>query len=145
MTEAGFFIIVMIGCLIMSLLIVSTAYALSMAGPGGRWIAEKMVNPLKRIFTFNLLIQAEQFGYVYFVLAGIQQKVFVNNIVVYGTNLQMLGKVLYYFAFAYVTIYPVSVFFFFLIAGSKGLQNETVKKYIGALYSDIDISNAINA
>lgn len=69
----------------------------------------------------------------------------MRNIVVYGNNLQMLGKVLYYFAFAYVTIYPISVFFFFLMAGSKGLQNETLKRYIGALYSGIDTSNAANS
>lgn len=56
MTEAGFFVLVMIGSIIMSSLIVSTAYFLSMAGPCGRWMADKMVNPLKRIFTFNLLI-----------------------------------------------------------------------------------------
>lgn len=35
----------------------------------------------------------------------------------YGSNNEVLNRVLYYLAFAYVTIYPVTICIFLLIAG----------------------------
>lgn len=113
-------------------------------GNSGFWIEKKIANPLKRLFMFNLFIKAQQFGYVYFVLSGINKKVFQNNIVDLGSTISVVNSVLYYMTFAYVTLYPIIVCCFLIVTGPVGLQNSKVVNYFGAIYSGLDVNSRLN-
>lgn len=78
-------------------------------------------------------------------LSGIKQKVFMQHLMALGSTKQFVNSTLYYLVFAYVTIYPVSVCFFLLLAGTRGLKNATIKAHFGSLYSGLNVSKLINA
>ena len=82
---------------------------------------------------------------MYFVLAGINKKVFEKNMLELGSNKAVFNTIAYYLTFSYVTIYPVNVCLFLLAAGPAGLQNNKIQKYFGSLYSGIDIKTRLNS
>ncbi len=57
----------------------------------------------------------------------------------------MVNSTLYYLVFAYVTIYPISVCLFFIMAGKSGLNNSEIKAHIGTLYSGLNVEKPMNA
>jgi hypothetical protein len=61
----------------------------------------------------------------------------------FGSDSEMFNRTMYYFAFSYVTLYPITMCVFLLIAGQKGLQNEVVNAHFGSLYSGLDLSSRI--
>ena len=145
LAEAGFFLMLMFISLMMAIglaLIGSTVYR---CGKIGKWIEVNVIRRLKHVFMFSLLIFAQQFGYVYFVLAGINKKVFEKNMLELGSNKAVVNSIAYYLTFSYVTIYPVNVCLFLLAAGPVGLQNNKIQKYFGSLYSGLDVSTRLNA
>jgi len=103
-----------------------------------------MLVPLKRIFMFNLMIQAQLFGYLYFVLSGIKYKTFNQYLLDAGSTISVVNSTLYYLVFAYVTIYPICVCLFLLTAGASGLKNSVIKAHIGTMYSGLNVEKRIN-
>ena len=57
----------------------------------------------------------------------------------------MVNSTLYYLVFAYVTIYPISVCLFLIMAGESGLNNSEIKAHIGILYSGLNVEKPMNA
>jgi hypothetical protein len=70
LVETGFFLTLVVICLLLSMSLISIELCLGKLGAKHTWFLRNIIGPLKRVFMFNLLIQAQQFGYVYFVLAG---------------------------------------------------------------------------
>lgn len=113
-------------------------------GSYGIWIEKNIVKNLKKLFMFNMLIRAQLFGYVYFILAGIKKDNFEKNLLEMGSLKQAVNSFMYYFTFAYCVIYPINVSFFLLLTGTSGLKNKRIQSYFGALYDGLHIKNIIN-
>lgn len=145
LAEAGFFLMLMFVSFIMAIGLAIIGSSMYRCGKIGQWIEKNVISRLKHVFMFSLLIFAQQFGYVYFVLAGINKQVFEKNMLELGSNQAIVNSIAYYLTFSYVIIYPVNVCLFLLAAGPVGLQNKKVEKYFGSLYSGIDITTRLNA
>lgn len=75
--EAGFFLAIIPLCLVVSAILAILGSICSYRRTRfGLCVVNYSVRPLQNVFTFSLLIYAQQFGYVYFVLSAVQQKVF---------------------------------------------------------------------
>ena len=103
--------------IIVSISLTILEVSLIRCGEYGNWIQKNLVRRLKKIFMFGLMIKAQQFGYVYFVLTGIKKSVFEQNLLDLGSTWQALNSFLYYLMFAYVAIYPINVCLFLLFSG----------------------------
>ena len=143
--ETGFFVLIILLCILISISLLIFSELSSKLGACGKFFNFYMLGPLKRIFMVNLMIQAQLFGYIYFVLSGIKQKVFKQYLLDAGSSISVVNSTLYYLVFAYVTIYPICVCLFLLIAGASGLKNSAVKAHIGTLYSGLDVDKPMNA
>lgn len=78
-------------------------------------------------------------------LSSIKQKVFYQHLLDAGSTITVVNSSLYYLVFAYVTIYPIAVCLFLIMAGESGLNNLEIKTHIGTLYSGLNVEKPINA
>lgn len=78
-------------------------------------------------------------------LSSIKEKVFKQYLLDAGSTIAVVNSTLYYLVFAYVTIYPISVCLFLIMAGESGLNNSEIKAHIGTLYSGLNVEKPMNA
>lgn len=87
LSQAGFFMMIILICVLFGTSLASIEAWVSEHGDWGEKIARVVIKPAKRLFLFNLFIHAAQFGYLYFVLAGVQLNELKGNIIFDKTTL----------------------------------------------------------
>jgi NhaP-type Na+/H+ or K+/H+ antiporter len=80
---------------------------------------------------------------LYFVLAGVQLSEIKPSIIDSRDTLEIVNAVLFYLAFAYIVITPISTYFFLVAAKPEGLKNEVIMTHFGSLYKGLDIDSRL--
>ena len=80
---------------------------------------------------------------MYFVLAGVQLSEIKPSIIDSRDTLEIVNAVLFYLAFAYIVITPITTCFFLVTAKPEGLKNEVIMAHFGSLYKGLDIDSRL--